>query len=123
MRAELATLEEAPVPDIALAPPIQPTLSDAIFKPMRRQAKPTVKLALSGSMSLNVQALDDLTADADGAVPVLAEGMLMEVTGSAYVKAISQEVDGKGEPVLSFKLALVGLEGVRWSGELWEAGE
>lgn len=102
--------------------PVQPTLSDEIFKPLTRKRKPPMKLSLSGNETLTMTAFDSLVYDADGEAsgPKLAEGMIVDLAGYGYISAIGQAFTPKGETILTVAMKLLSYQSVRLTGALYD---
>lgn len=106
---------------------IQPTLSDAIFKPLTRSRKPAVKLSISGNDTLDLDGdggFDSLiSGPGDGSVPTLTDGMVVEISGWGYVQKVGQEQTPKGESIVVVGLKLKQFGGLKITGEMYDPEE
>lgn len=118
-------LKEAVMAEVAAGLPIQPTLSDTLFPPVRRADTPMVKLTLSGTIELTQE---QYQAHLDGAR--LGPGAVVEVRAVGYVvqpgAAWVKRTEGSGEDrEVHFeregrvKIKLVDIGGLIPTGEEW----
>lgn len=107
-------------------PPMQPTLSDELFPPVRRADVPMVKVSVSGTIELTQ---DDYQAHLDGqrlgpgaVVEIRAAGYVVQ-PGAAWVKR--SEKDARGDPQEWYeregrvKIKLTDLGELAPTGEEW----
>lgn len=121
-----ATTEEASMQEPAPVTTLrQPTLSDALFPPVRRADVPTVKVTISGTIELTrpeyESYLDGSTLGPGAVVDIRAAGYVVQ-PGAAWVK----RTEGSGEDRESYferegrvKIKLTDLGGLEPTGEEW----